>query len=82
MATPTQQSSLIAVSPMPVMKQILQCSTMGYLLLINIPKHKVLIISGDVNSLIGKNENNDFGLDKLAKRNGKYLAAFSLKNSL
>ena len=43
----------------------------------HIPKHNVLSNSGDMNTQISKDENNKFCLHK---RNGKYLADFSLKN--
>ena len=46
-----------------------------------IPKHNVLIISGDINAHIGKDENNKFGLHNLPNRNGEYLTDFSLQNS-
>ena len=48
----------------------------------HIPKHKVLIICGDMNVKIGKNENNKFGLHNLPNRNGEYLIEFSLENSV
>ena len=47
-----------------------------------IPIHNVLIISGDMNAQIGKDENNKFCLYNLPNRNGKHQADFSLKNSL
>ena len=48
----------------------------------HIPKHNVLIISGDINAQTGKNKNNTFCLHNLPIRNGAYLADFSLKNNL
>ena len=41
-----------------------------------IPKHNVLMIGGDMNAKISKDENNEFGLHKLQNRNGKYLIDF------
>ena len=38
----------------------------------NIPKLNVLIIGGDMNLQIGKNENNKFVLDNLPNRNDEY----------
>ena len=49
---------------------------------LHIPKHNVLIISGDMNAKIHKDENNKSCLHNLPNRNGEYLEAFSLKNSL
>ena len=47
-----------------------------------IPKHNVLIISGDMNTQIVKDENNNLGLHNLPNRNDEYLTDFSLENSL
>ena len=47
-----------------------------------IPKHNILIINGDMNAQIGKDENNKFGLYNQTNRNGKYLINLSLENSL
>ena len=47
----------------------------------HIPKH-VLIIGGDMNAQIGKDENDKFCLHNLSNRNCEYLTDFSLKNSL
>ena len=56
MAIPTQQSSLATVPPIPVMKRTSTPSTTSYLpLSVGFP-NKVLIISGDMNALIGKDE--------------------------
>ena len=48
----------------------------------HIPKHNILIISTDMNTQIGNDENNKFGLHNLPSRNSEYLANFSPKNSL
>ena len=47
-----------------------------------IPKHNVLIIRGDMNAQIGKNENNKFSLHNSSNRNGEFLTDFSLENGL
>ena len=47
-----------------------------------IPKHKVLIISGDMNAQIGKNVNNKFSLHNSSNRNGEHLIDFMLENRL
>ena len=47
-----------------------------------IAKHNIIIIGGDMNVQIGKDENNKFSLYNLLNRNGKYLTYFSLENSL
>ena len=44
------------------------------------PIHNVLIIVGDINAQIGKNENNKFSLHNSSNRNDKYLTDFSLEN--
>ena len=48
----------------------------------HIPKHNILIMGGDINTQIGKDRNHRFCLHNLPNRNGKYLADFSLVNSL
>ena len=45
----------------------------------SIPKH-ILIISGDMNVQIGKDENNKFCLHNLSNRKGEHLTEFSLEN--
>ena len=45
----------------------------------SIPKHKVLIIGGDMNAQIGKNVNNKFSLHN---RNGEHLTDFAQENGL
>ena len=47
-----------------------------------ISKHNFLIISGDMNTQIGKNENNKFSLHNLSNTNGAHLTEFSLENGL
>ena len=44
--------------------------------------YNVLIIRVDMNTQIGKNENNKFGLHNTSNRNGEYLSEVSLKNGL
>ena len=51
-------------------------------LVCSIPKHNVLIISGDMNAQIGKNLNNKFSLHNSSNRNGEYLTDFTLENRL
>ena len=48
----------------------------------SISKHNVLIIGGDMNAQITKDENNKFCLHNLSNKNGEYLTYFSLKNRL
>ena len=50
------------------------------LLVQHIPKHNILIISGDMNAHIGKDKNNKFNLHNLTNKNGDYLAEFYLYN--
>ena len=45
-------------------------------------KHNVLIIGGDMNAQIDKNENNKFYLHNLSNRNEEYLTDFSFENRL
>ena len=47
-----------------------------------ITKHNILIIVGDMNSKIRKDENHKFGLHNLSNRNGEYLTNLSQENSL
>ena len=63
------------------MKQISQ-STTGYFPLLDTFPNNVLIISGDMNAQIGKDERNKFCLHNLSNRNGEYLTDFSLENRL
>ena len=51
-------------------------------LVCSIPKNNVLIIGGDRNGQIGKNENNKFSLHNLSNRNGEHLRDFSFENKL
>ena len=44
----------------------------------SILKHNVLVIGGDMNAQIGKNENNKFSLHNSSNINVKYLTDFSL----
>ena len=48
----------------------------------SIPKHSVLTIGGDVNTQIGKNENNKFNHINTTNRNGEHLTDFSFENEL
>ena len=45
-------------------------------------QHNVLIIGGDMNSQIHKDENKEFCLQNSPNRNGEYLEDFSLENCL
>ena len=47
-----------------------------------IPKHNVLIIGGDINAQIRKNESNKFSWHKLSNRNEELPSNFSLENGL
>ena len=48
----------------------------------SIPKHNVLIISGDMNAQIGKNGNHKFSLHNSSNRNGQDLTDFTIENRL
>ena len=48
----------------------------------SIPKHNVLIISGEMNAQISKNVNNKFSLHNSSNRNKEYLIDFTLENIL
>ena len=48
----------------------------------HITKHNILIIGRDMNAQIGKDGNNKFFLYNSLKRNGLYLAEFSLDNRI
>ena len=47
-----------------------------------IPKHKVLVIGGNMNAQIGKNGNHKFSLRNSSNRNGQYLTDFTIENRL
>ena len=51
-------------------------------LVCSIPKHNVLIISGDINVQISKNVSNKFSLHNFSNRNKEHLTDFTLKNRL
>ena len=51
-------------------------------LVCSIPKHNVLIISGDMNAQIGKNDNHKSSIQNSSNKNGKYLTDFTLENRL
>ena len=44
----------------------------------SIPKHKMLVIGGDINAQIGKNGNNKYSLHKTSNRNGQHLTDFMI----
>ena len=48
----------------------------------SIPKHSLLVISGDMNAQIGKNGNNKYSLYNTSNRNGHHLTDFMIKNRL
>ena len=48
----------------------------------SIPKHNVLVISGDMNAQIGKSVNHKFRLHNSLNRNGEHLTDFTLENRL
>ena len=45
-----------------------------------IPKHNVLVISGDMNAQTGKNGNNKYSLHNTLNRNGQHLTNFMIEN--
>ena len=45
-------------------------------------KHNILIIGGDMDAQIGKNNDNKFSLHNASNRNGAYLTDFSFENGL
>ena len=51
-------------------------------LVCSIPKHSVLIISGDMNAKIGKNVTNNFSLHNSSNTNTENLSDFTLENGL
>ena len=48
----------------------------------SIPKHNLLVIGGDMNAQIGKNENNKYSLHNTSNRNGQHLTDFMIENRL
>ena len=48
----------------------------------SIPKHNLLVISGDMNAQIGKNGNNKYSLHNTSNRNGQHLTDFMIENRL
>ena len=48
----------------------------------SIPKHNVLVISGDMNAKIGKNGNRKYSLHNSSSRNGQHLTDFTIENRL
>ena len=48
----------------------------------SIPKHNMLVISGDMNAQIGKNGNNKYSLHNTTNRNGQHLTDFMIENRL
>ena len=51
-----------------------------FFFLSSILKHNVLIIGGNMDAQIGKNEDNEFGLHNTSNRNVEHLIDFSLEN--
>ena len=51
-------------------------------LVLNIPKHNVLVIGGDMNALIRKNGNHKYSLHNSSNRNGQHLTDFTIENRL
>ena len=51
-------------------------------LLRSIPKHNVLVIGGDMNAQIEKNENNKYRLHNTSNRNGQHQTDFMIENRL
>ena len=75
-ATLVQKASFATVPPVPVMNQNSNTTFFDGLSSFaqHIPKHNVLIIGGDMNAQISKDENNKFCLHNLSNRNGEYQA--------
>ena len=48
----------------------------------SIPKHNVLVISGDMNAQIGKNGNHKYSLHTSSNRNGQHQTDFTIENRL
>ena len=48
----------------------------------SIPKHKVLVIGGDMNAQIGKNGNHKYSLHNSSNSNGQHLTDFMIENRL
>ena len=48
----------------------------------SILKHNLLVIGGDMNAQIGKNENNKYSLHNTSNRNGQHLTDFMIENRL
>ena len=48
----------------------------------SIPKHNLLVISGNMNAQIGKNRNNKYSLHNTSNRNGQYQTDFMIENRL
>ena len=61
MATPTQQTSLVTVLSIAFYNQLSSFVR-------SIPKHNILIISGDMDTQIGKTINNKFSLYNSSNR--------------
>ena len=51
-------------------------------LVCSIPKHNMLVISGDMNVQIGKNRNNKYSLHNTSNWNGQHLTDFMIENRL
>ena len=74
---------LAIVTEIPEMKRISTSFMMSSIPLLNIfPKKKVLIINGDMNAQIDKDENNKIHLHNLVKRNCEYQTDFSTWNCI
>ena len=48
----------------------------------SISKYNVLVIGGDMNAQIGKNENNKYSLHNTSNRNGQHQSDFMIENRL
>ena len=83
METPEQQSSPATALQMLV-KKLNQSPFYDELssLVRSIPKHNMLIISGDMNTQIVINGNSKYCLHNTSNRNGQYLTDFSIENRL
>ena len=79
MATYAPSLSLAAVPPMPVIKQTSPPSITSYLPLFNtFLKYNILIIGGDINVHIDKDENYEFCLHNVSNKTGEYLPEWFL----
>ena len=80
MATPEQQSSP-ATNVSEETEQVAFYDELSSLVR-RIPKHNLLVIGGNMNAQIGKNENNNYSLHITSNRNGQHLTDIMIENRL